>query len=79
MYNQNNSNMIEKKLMIGGELIAARKDMRMSRQELCRESGLFPNTSLDIEKGQTNYSINALLTYADAVGLEVKLVKKMEG
>ena len=68
----------KQKLLIGGQLIAARKDLRMSRGQLCRTSDITIPTSQALEKGKTAYTIDALMTYADAVGLKVVLIKKEE-
>ena len=66
------------KLLIGGKLIAARKDKMMSRGELCRITGLTKPTTQALERGATNYTVDPLMTYADAVGLQVEITKKQE-
>lgn len=60
------------KAKLGKKIETLRKAKGISTYKL-RQLGVHPNTSLSIEKGKTNYTIDTLIAYLDIIGVEIEI------
>ena len=63
------------KQKLGTKIQTLRKERGVSTYKL-RNEGIHAHTPNSIEKGKTNYTIDVLIEYLDACGLELEVVKK---
>ena len=61
---------------IGPILKLERRKTGMSQTELASKSGLMQKTISHIESGETNFTINTLQRYIDALGFKLNLISK---
>ena len=63
------------KEQLGNKIQTLRKERGVSTYKL-RNEGIHSNTPNSIEKGATNYTIDVLIEYLDACGLELDVKEK---
>ena len=63
------------KQQLGNKIETLRKERRVSTYKL-RKDGIHAHTPNSIEKGATNYTIDVLIDYLDACGLELDVKVK---
>jgi transcriptional regulator with XRE-family HTH domain len=57
---------------IGDQLVALRKALGFTQAQITATSGLTPTRVVDLEQGRTNYTIESLATYLNAIGKDLK-------
>ena len=63
---------------ISYKLAKMRKDAGLLKSPFTIKSGLYPAQVSSVEDGMSNYTINTLIAYADALGYEIEFKKKPE-
>lgn len=69
-------NINEYKTIIGSQLRATRKIIKIGTKKASIFSGLSENLILDIELNRRNYTIDSLLKYLSVLSLEIDLKNK---
>ena len=64
------------KKQLGNKIQTLRKERGVSTYKL-RKEGIHSHTPNSIEKGETNYTIDVLIEYLDACGLELEVRVKL--
>ena len=64
------------KKQLGDKIKTLRKERGVSTYKL-RKEGIHAHTPHSIENGATNYTIDVLIDYLDACGLELEVVVKL--
>lgn len=59
-------------------LLNVRKSKGITQQELSDLSGLSVSTISNIENGENSYTTRSLIKYAEALGYEITVKKKVE-
>jgi micrococcal nuclease len=67
---------VEKKQKIGPLLKLERRKTGISQKGMARKSGLTQTTVSHLESGGSNFTINTLERYVDALGLKLNLIAK---
>ena len=58
-------------------LMSIRKSKGLTQKQLSEISGLSTNTISNIESGDNSYTLRSLIRYAEAVGYEINIDKKV--
>ena len=67
--------MIQRK-RIGARITALRLEKGLTHEQLAEQAGLFVGELIRLEKGRNNIKLNDLISVANALGVDVKLINK---
>lgn len=73
----NNSEVFIQDKFIRMRLTKIRKSRCITQKQLSEMSGLSTNTISNIESGDNTYTLRSLIRYADALGYEINIDKKV--
>lgn len=73
----NNSEVFIQDKFIRMRLAKIRKSRCITQKQLSEMSGLSTNTISNIESGDNTYTLRSLIRYADALGYEINIDKKV--
>ncbi len=61
---------------IGARITALRLDKGLTHEQLAEQSGMFVGELIRLEKGRNNIRLTDLISVANALGVDIKLINK---
>ena len=61
---------------IGARITALRQEKGLTHEQLAEQAGLFVGELIRLEKGRNNIKLNNLISVANALGVDIKLINK---
>lgn len=61
---------------IGARITALRLDKGLTHEQLAEQSGMFVGELVRLEKGRNNIRLTDLISVANALGVDIKLINK---
>lgn len=61
---------------LGARITALRLDKGLTHEQLAEQSGMFVGELIRLEKGRNNIRLTDLISVANALGVDIKLINK---
>ena len=61
---------------IGARITALRQEKGLTLEQLAEQAGLFVGELIRLEKGRNNIKLTDLISVANALGVDIKLINK---
>lgn len=66
----------DERKQIGARITALRLDKGLTHEQLAEQSGMFVGELVRLEKGRNNIRLTDLISVANALGVDIKLINK---
>ena len=61
---------------IGARITALRQEKGLTHEQLAEQTGMFVGELIRLEKGRNNIKLTDLISVANALGVDIKLINK---